>query len=73
MHRIIYFMYELFKFKSTHFPETFMKLSTMMVMGSARTSTPDIIAPEAISFPAEILFLYTLKVIKTSIRIVTGT
>lgn len=37
----------------THFPETFMKLSTMIVMGSARTSTPEMIAPLAINLPAE--------------------
>lgn len=36
----------------THFPETFMKLSTMIVIGRARTKTPLMIAPLAISFPA---------------------
>lgn len=37
----------------THFPDTFMKLSTMMVMGRASTKTPLMIAPLAMSFPAE--------------------
>ena len=39
--------------KVTDFPETFIKLSTMIVMGRARTRTPETIAPLAISLPAK--------------------